>query len=67
MAAECYFTARYFHPPAEILLATAMGAALFQAPLLGYARWALGRGAAGAASAGTAAAPQVVEARPGRD
>ncbi len=51
VAGECYFTARYFHPPGEILLASAIGAALFQAPLLGYARWALGRGTAGAGSA----------------
>lgn len=29
--------ARYFHPPKEILLAAALGLALFQAPLLLYA------------------------------
>lgn len=29
--------ARYFHPPGEILLAAAIGLALFQAPLLAYA------------------------------
>lgn len=29
--------ARYFHPPAEILLAAALGLAVFQAPLLLYA------------------------------
>ncbi|KAL4428416.1 hypothetical protein ABPG75_002505 [Micractinium tetrahymenae] len=51
VAAECYFTARYFHPPGEILLASAIGAALFQAPLVGYARWALGRSAVGPAGA----------------
>lgn len=51
VAAECYFTSRYFHPPGEILLAAAIGAAMFQAPLLGYARWVLGHHAAGAALA----------------
>lgn len=29
--------ARYFHPPAEIVLAAALGLAVFQAPLLVYA------------------------------
>lgn len=29
--------ARYFHPPAEIVLAGALGLAVFQAPLLVYA------------------------------
>ncbi|PSC69912.1 hypothetical protein C2E20_6610 [Micractinium conductrix] len=38
VAAECYFTARYFHPPLEILLGAALGAALFQLPLVAYTR-----------------------------
>ena len=37
VSAECYFTARYFHPPGEIILAAALGLVVFQAPLLAYA------------------------------
>ena len=36
VSAECYYTARYFHPPAEIALAAALGLAVFQGPLLCY-------------------------------
>lgn len=38
VSAECYFTARYFHPPGEIFLAAVLGFAVFQAPLLLYAQ-----------------------------
>ncbi|PRW44503.1 Leucine-rich repeat-containing 1 [Chlorella sorokiniana] len=34
VSAECYFTARYFHPPGETILAAGLGLAAFQAPLL---------------------------------
>lgn len=42
VSAECYFTARYFHPPSEILLAAAVGLLLFQAPLLALTARAVG-------------------------
>ncbi|KDD75302.1 hypothetical protein H632_c756p0 [Helicosporidium sp. ATCC 50920] len=34
VAAECYFTARYFHPRVETVVAAVMGGTLFQAPTL---------------------------------
>lgn len=52
VAAECYFTARYFHPPLEILLGAALGAALFQLPLVAYTRWAARQVAGSIAGAG---------------
>lgn len=36
VSAECYFTARYFHPPGEIMSAAVLGFVLFQGPLLLY-------------------------------
>lgn len=33
---ESYFTARYFHPPAEIVLGAVLGLVIFQIPLLFY-------------------------------
>lgn len=51
VSAECYFTARYFHPPAEIVLAAAIGAALFQLPLLAYVKWAFNQHSYGPATA----------------
>ncbi|KAI7842937.1 hypothetical protein COHA_003446 [Chlorella ohadii] len=61
VSAECYFTARYFHPPGEIVLAAVLGLAAFQAPLLWYAARAFvqqhaqrGSGPAAAVTAGAA-------------
>ena len=34
VSAEVYYTARYFHPPGEILFGAALGLVAFQAPLL---------------------------------
>lgn len=42
ISAECYFTARYFHPPSEILAGALVGLALFQMPLVWYG-WAAAR------------------------
>jgi len=33
---ESYFTARYFHPPTEVIQATVLGLVVFQLPLLQY-------------------------------
>lgn len=33
---ECFFTARYFHPPVEIISGVAVGLLCFQLPLLIY-------------------------------
>lgn len=41
VAGEAYFTARYFHPPGEIVCAVILGLLLFQAPLLAYCHQAL--------------------------
>eukprot|EP00887_Chlorella_sp_A99_P004968 scaffold4.g4968.t1 len=41
VSAESYYTARYFHPPGEIVYAAVLGAVLFQAPLVTYAQQAL--------------------------
>lgn len=36
VSVECFYTARYFHPPSEIVFAAALGLAVFQVPLLMY-------------------------------
>lgn len=61
VSAECYFTARYFHPPGEIILAAVLGLAAFQAPLLWYAARTFvehhaPQGSSSSAAAGTVAA-----------
>lgn len=55
VSAECYFTARYFHPPGEIVLAAVLGLAAFQAPLLWYAARAFVEQHAAHGSSGSAA------------
>lgn len=57
---ESYATARYFHPPAEIIYAAGLGLVVFQAPAVAYARSVL---AAAQAEAVAAAARQAARLR----
>ena len=56
VAAECFFTSLFFHPPGEVWAAAGLAAALFQAPLVVYGA----RAVAAATAASDAARAAVV-------